>query len=128
MLTTPPALISRLRRRMAGAVWLFAVLILLKGAIATACSTDGLAGADVPAATVVTSAETAVDVGPFDDADGPCWHAGAGGCHCSCVHVTPIVPDSPHLRAPAHDGTRFAPARAIVRVAPRDDHLRPPIA
>jgi hypothetical protein len=123
MFAPRPALISRLRRRLAGVAWLFAVLILVKGAIATACASDGLAELSAPAA-VVTVADAAV----FDDAGDPCWHAGGGGCHCSCVHVMPLVPDAPNLRAIAGSRADFAPARAVVRVAPRDDHLRPPIA
>ena len=128
MFTTQPALISRLRRRLAGAAWLFAVLILMKGVIATACATDGLADNAAPTAIVAMAAETADHASLFDDADGPCWHASSGGCHCSCVHVMPIAPDASPIRAVASHSERFPPGHAIVRVAPRDDHLRPPIA
>lgn len=115
-----PALISRLRRRLLGVAWLFALLVVAKGAVATACAGDGLAldDAKAPAAVVVAA---------FDDASDPCWHAGSGGCHCSCVHVMPLVPDAPRVRGVANARVAFAPSPAVVLVAPRDDHLRPPI-
>lgn len=124
MFASAPSLISRLRRRLAGAAWLFAVLILMKGAIATACATDGLADHAGPPAAV----EITIEKSMLADADGPCWHAGAGGCHCSCVHVTPLLSESPSFRAVTSGRTHFPPGFAVAHVAPRDDDLRPPIA
>ena len=123
MSASRPALISRLRRRLLGVAWLFALLVVAKGAVATACAGDGLAVADAAPVAVVDTVANAM----FDDASDPCWHAGSGGCHCSCVHVMPLVPDAPRVRDIANARVAFAPSPAIVHVAPRDDHLRPPI-
>ncbi|HVJ62173.1 MAG TPA: VIT domain-containing protein, partial [Tahibacter sp.] len=80
--------------------------------VAKTVSGDGLADAAAkpkpaeersaaPTAIVAMAAETADHASLFDDADGPCWHAGSGGCHCSCVHVMPIAPDASPIRAVA---------------------------
>jgi hypothetical protein len=128
MFASRPALISRLRRRLAGVAWLFALLVLAKGAIATACAGDGLALVDAAAPAAVVATFDVASNALSDDASDPCWHAGSGGCHCSCVHVTPLAPDAPGVRGIANARVAFAPDGAVERVAPRDDHLRPPIA
>lgn len=140
MPATEPALISRLRRRLAGVAWLFALLVLAKGAVAAACVADGLgvasssvvsvaSGASLVAASAAAATDDAAVAGASScEADAACWHAGSGGCHCSCVHVTPLAPHALHVRALVNEAAGFPPRLPAARTAPRDDHLRPPIA
>jgi hypothetical protein len=80
-----PSLLSYLRRRFHAVHWLFALLIMLKLAMGTLCFLDGAPGVAPTATAQTVSAVSAADSEP------PCWHAGAGGCHCNCTHATPMT-------------------------------------
>lgn len=132
----PFSLLSRLRRHLRVVALLFVGLMVMKTGFAAACAADPPAG--LPAvATSVLAADAAADepqttpvgktAGVAEAASESCWHAGAGGCHCACVHVTPLQPQSLDLPAVAASSFGFTVASAAVRVAPHDDHLRPPI-
>ena len=126
MLSTTPPLLTRLRRRLAAMTWLLAVLVLAKASFATVCLTDGIS----PAPTAVTVSADAGDFRPgssLDDDGGLCWHAGPSGCHCSCVHVSALVPGGWFLTATPPLAMPFAPVLPAIAVASRDDNLRPPI-
>lgn len=136
MPTLSSNLLSRLRRHLRVVALLFVGLMVMKTGFAAACAADSLSG--LPAVvTSVSDAGAAVDepeanlagkaTSVAEAASDSCWHAGAGGCHCACVHVTPLQPQSLELPAIAASSFRFTVAPAAVRVAPRDDHLRPPI-
>ena len=89
-MTSPTPLISRLRGRLATIVWLLAFVVLAKGTLAALCVVDGAAAAGDSVQVVQASAAEAV-AAHDDDGDGAtCWHAGSGGCHCTCVHASAI--------------------------------------
>lgn len=129
-------LVHRLRRHLRVVALLFVGLMLMKTGFAAACAADSLTSlpavvasvsdADATAGESETLADTTISVA--EAASESCWHAGAGGCHCACVHVTPLQPQSLALPTIAASNCFFTLAPAAVRVAPRDDHLRPPIA
>ena len=129
------ALITRLRRRLATSVWVFALLVMSKLVASPLCQMDGVKpGASAPSDSSVvlvvdaTAHDDAFDADDNADDDGPCWHAGAGGCHCSCAHGVPL-PSVPTLSIfsampgalPKFGSPDFPPA-------PRSTTLRPPIA
>ncbi len=127
MIPSAPPLIARLRRRMAAMTWLLAVLVLAKASFATMCLTDGMSPA--PTAVAVSADVTDVRaVSSLDDEGGLCWHAGPSGCHCSCVHVSAVVPGDWFLTAIPPPAMPFAPVLPAIVGDLRDDHLRPPIA
>ncbi|MEO8671144.1 MAG: hypothetical protein ABI411_07495 [Tahibacter sp.] len=126
-----PALMTRLRRRLVAVTWVFALLVLSKAVFATVCLTDGLADASAAAITISAVEASSAGhplppVGP-DESDN-CWHAGLGGCHCACVHVT-ALPTVEWALLPLQALTLSFPRRfAALPVSRRDDPLRPPIA
>lgn len=117
------SLITVLRRRLAIAVWLFALLVGSQSAFAAGCAAEGFAGA-------ATSGEMRA-LAPVDDtaADGAlCWHAGSGECHCACAHASGI-PVSVHaltiLRFGLATPIAAVPSAYTTRLSA---DLRPPIA
>ncbi|WP_133817973.1 hypothetical protein [Tahibacter aquaticus] len=137
MPTLSSTVLSRLRRHLRVVALLFVGLMVMKTGFAAACAADSLVvlpaivasvpdagtAADEPQTTIAGKATSVAEA-----ASESCWHAGAGGCHCACVHVTPLQLQSLDLPTVAASSFRFTVAPAAVRVAPRDDHLRPPIA
>ena len=129
-------LITRLRRRLATSVWVFALLVLGKLAAASVCQVDGFP----PGAGSVSDGVVqviVVDACPHDDAyddnddsddEGTCWHVGAGGCHCSHAHGVP-VPEVPvlHLLSVKPEALPTL-VDADFPLVPPGNPLRPPIA
>ncbi len=110
---------------------LFVCLVMVKTGFASACATDQLAGSlssAVAAAVADPHAGEAQAVVSAESSTESCWHDGAGGCHCVCMHVMPISPPASVVHALKAVSLRFDPVPAAFRLAPRDDHLRPPIA
>lgn len=124
----PSSLLSRLRRHMRVVALLFVGLMVMKTGFAAACAADSLTSL-----TAVVASASDTNTAPHqalskaEVASETCWHAGAGGCHCACVHVTPLQPPTLDVLAMSASSFRFTLAPAAVRLAPRDDHLRPPI-
>jgi hypothetical protein len=118
-------LISRLRPRLFALVWLLALAIVGKSVFASACLADGLIA---PAESGVASVQVSPDAAAHEDDAAACWHSGAGGCHCSCVHASAVP-----LVAAAWTG---APLGKTLLPAPADSSrqrlilpsLRPPIS
>jgi len=131
MLPSSSTFLGLIRRRLRVVAILFVCLVVVKSGFASACATDQFAGTSASAvAAVVTDAhagETQAAASAEPGADG-CWHNGAGGCHCVCVHVMPLSPQASVVPALKALSLRFDPIAAAFRLAPRDDHLRPPIA
>ncbi|MBN8739059.1 MAG: hypothetical protein J0H86_06085 [Xanthomonadaceae bacterium] len=126
MLPSTPPLLTRLRRRMAAMTWLLALLVLAKASFATVCLTDGMSSAP----TGMTVFADANDVRPDPSLDGDgglCWHGGAQGCHCSCVHGSAIAPGHWFLAAAPAPAMMIASVSPPIMIALRDDNLRPPI-
>jgi hypothetical protein len=123
-MTSPTPLITRLRARLVTIVWLLAFVVLAKGTLAALCLVD--ASASESAQTIVATDATSEHA---DDEDGAtCWHAGSGGCHCTCVHASAIpVTALGWIGAPAASARIPLPLAAShpVLTAPA---LRPPIA
>jgi hypothetical protein len=89
MALAPTPLIARMRPRLFRSVWALAFVILAKGILASLCLVDGFSGSGgASTASAVVSSE--VGANHADDDAAPCWHAGIGGCHCTCVHATPL--------------------------------------
>jgi hypothetical protein len=126
MVSPPRPLIARVRHRLVTTVWLLAFVVLAKGLMVSLCMTDGLGGPDPATETLVaTSSDIAVHA---DDDATSCWHAGSGGCHCTCLHASALpVITSAWAAASMSDARLAAPV-------PRPHHillppsLRPPIA
>jgi hypothetical protein len=125
-MTSPTPLISRLRGRLATMVWLLAFVVLAKGTLSALCVVDGAASASESAQTIVATDATSAHA---DDEDGAtCWHAGSGGCHCTCVHASAIPATALDWIAARAASARIplpAVASHPVLTAPG---LRPPIA
>jgi hypothetical protein len=120
-------LITRLRDRFRAIVWLLAFVVLAKSAIASLCAFDGSLGARASdeAARIVASADVAAS---YDGDGASCWHAGSGGCHCTCVHASDLPAiASDWLAAPA-TGARIPPSSAGSHDTPLIPAIRPPIA
>lgn len=121
-----PPLTTRLRYRFQAVVWLLALVVITKGMLASLCITDGL----TQSSPMIATASAIADASPIDvDEDAvPCWHAGAGGCHCSCVHASAlpmtasVLPAGPLARMRL---TTLAAPPPHVLLPPT---LRPPIA
>ena len=126
-----PPLISRIRHRLAAMVWLCALLVLSKGALATSCLTDGLGAAQPPIAQTSQLAIEQATVAPQqhgDDSGGPCWHAGSGGCHCMCSHNV-ALPLVGWLIARSDPADFRSPATPLpLRSLESSRALRPPIS
>jgi hypothetical protein len=82
--------VTRLRRRLAIAVWFFALIVLGQSAIASTCFTDGLSLSNDTASSVAAMQTPSIADGA-DTSDTPCWHAGSGGCHCTCMHASGLT-------------------------------------
>ena len=127
MRANPTSLMGRLRRRLAMAAWAFALVIAGQSLLATLCLADGPAGST---ATSIVAAEahasTSLDGDPAHDA--LCWHAGSGGCHCSCAHASglPVAATSWPLDHVGAASTAADPPAPYA--APLLANLRPPIA
>jgi hypothetical protein len=125
MVSAPRPLIARLRHRLVTTVWLLAFVVLTKGLLTSLCMTDGLGGPDPTTATLVA---TSSDVAAHADDGASCWHAGSGGCHCTCLHASALP-----MIASAWAAAPMSDARMVASV-PRPHHillppsLRPPIA
>lgn len=128
MPASSPALIVLLRRHLRVVAVLFVCLVMLKTGFAVACAADSLGGLSAPVAVAAVGDNAADAVNATASATDDCWHSAVGGCHCSCVHVTPLLCRSPGVNAPAAVPVQFAAAAYVVCLAPRDDALRPPIA
>lgn len=125
----PPSSLSLIRRRTYGARWLFALLILLKLAVGTFCLANDVSSAEPTRATSVQTMQLSEASAPVDDdSAGLCWHDGAGGCHCNCMHATPLpgttLATLPRL-APL---PVFAVMLSATQRPPAQNPLRPPIA
>lgn len=113
-----------MRRRPVTLTWLLALVVLGKSVLASLCFADGLAR-DALAA---PAAAVEIPMSAAHDDDASCWHAGAGGCHCTCVHASalpaaaavPIAMPGQALDQPSG----APPLRPFVVSA----ELRPPIA
>src|SRR5690348_13768268 len=128
MSAQPTSLISKLRRRLAMAAWAFALIVAGQSALATLCFTDGFTASN-PASVVASQAHAApLSLDSETSHDAPCWHAGSGGCHCTCAHASGLP-----ITASAWIPDRIASAHALARAiapyaAPVPTNLRPPIA
>ena len=123
-----PALIARLRRRLTTAVWLLALLVLAKSALATSCLGDGVASSG----TVASISAAAHDQGAAplldDNDDAPCWHGGAGGCHCACAHGLGLPVADAVMHAMGSPSSPPQSSHAAFLSSARQTALRPPIA
>lgn len=120
-------LLTRLRRRLSGAAWLFALLMVLKLAVGTAClaADSGQVGAADGARTVLVESGKAA---AQDDGAASCWHDGAGGCHCNCTHATPLASDALMIWPAPQPAHAFVAMQLWVQSPPAQSPLRPPIA
>jgi hypothetical protein len=126
-------MLSRLRHRSYGVTWLFALLIVFKVSMGVFCISD-----DYPSALVSASAAASVLDGDarsesvasvtFDETDPPCWHAGAGGCHCNCMHAPATFSSADPPWPMDRSWHRFAPMNSAIASLSPKDLLRPPIA
>jgi hypothetical protein len=116
---------------LATSVWLFALLVLAKSAVATACMTDDLAATEKVSVTASDrAADIAVDSPTVEDAaaNEGCAGTGGGDSHCACAHAFAMSLTysgwSLDATATPHD------ASCVQRhaVAPRSTTLRPPIS
>lgn len=127
MLSRTSSIVTRLRRRLAVAVWLFALIVLGQSAVAATCFTDGLSSSSDTASSVATM-QTLSIADRADASEASCWHAGSGGCHCTCMHASGLTVTGSTFWAD------YGPAR-VSPAAPTTDYfvhlateLRPPIA
>lgn len=123
-----PPLIARLRHRLTAVTWLFALLMVMKVAFATACLTDGApAGGDL-----VIEAKSQVDSLASGESPGAglghCWHAGASGCHCSCAHGLAIPSIAAGVVEASTQSTDYRRGFTTPPSIAVDQELRPPIA
>lgn len=121
------SLLTRLRRRLSGAGWLFALLMVLKLAMGTAClAADGgrVGAADGARVVLVESGKATAS----DDGAASCWHEGAGGCHCNCTHATPLASDALMTWPAWQPAHVFVAMSSWVQSQPAQSPLRPPIA
>lgn len=121
-------LLARLRHRLAVSVWLCALLVLGKTALATACFLDDVAVVERSAVSVAATQVIAADVPIAVDADAaPCWHAGAS-CHCACAHASPL-PVAAWVWIPSTHAAVPLPLLAFPTPSPASaSAFRPPIA
>ncbi|HEY0230239.1 MAG TPA: hypothetical protein VGC55_03210 [Dokdonella sp.] len=133
----PPSLLSRLRARLGATAWLFALLVMAKATLATACFDDGMpvpapanTGAlTFPVASEISAHTDAVVSATLESGSGEsCWHDGPGGCHCACAHAAPMAGSCGRFAAIPLAGAEFASAPAFPLLARREPALRPPIA
>jgi hypothetical protein len=126
------SLIHRLRRYLRVVALLCVGLVVMKSGVAALCAAEAFAAPPTAVASTGSDAAASLDVdvaaATADPETGPCWHSGAGGCHCACAHVMTLLPDLAVVAAPASGAQRFPAAPCPLRGAPQDDALRPPIA
>lgn len=132
MPASPAPLIHRLRRYLRVVALLCVGLVVMKSGVAALCAAEAFA-APLPAALSAgldagATVDVDSDVATAEAETGPCWHGGAGGCHCACAHVMTLLPDLAVVAAPVSGTQRFPAALCPLRGAPQDDALRPPIA
>lgn len=127
MLPSSATFLGLLRRRLRVVAMLFVCLVVMKSGFASACASDQFAGTSAAVVADAHAGETQAAAPAEPGAEG-CWHNGAGGCHCVCVHVMPLSPQTSFVHALKATSLRFDTVPAAFRLAPRDDHLRPPIA
>ncbi|MBN8888502.1 MAG: hypothetical protein J0I77_22505 [Rudaea sp.] len=124
-----PPLITRLRRRLLAAAWFGVFAILFKISMAMACFGDGVqrdAGAASTVTTTTAAASVAIADSSSDGVETPCWHAGAGGCHCGCLHGS-ALPVALVVLSPPFSGFALPPVTPTPLLTPRESTLRPPI-
>lgn len=125
-------LIHRLRRYLRVVALLCVGLVVMKSGVAALFAAEAFVAPSTAMASTGLDAAIDVDVdvaaAAAEPETGPCWHSGAGGCHCACAHVTTLLPDLAVVPAPASGAQRFPTALCPLRGAPQDDALRPPIA
>lgn len=123
--------LSHLRRRSFGAVWLCTLLILLKLVVVTGClATDTQSAVAASGGQITLIVETAA---PFADTDqgsfaADCWHAETGDCHCSCMHAVPLASHADVRVAMMSAASNLAAALPALNTLPSQNELRPPIA
>lgn len=120
-------LITRIRDRFKTIVWLLAFVVLAKSAVASLCAFDGSATALAGAAETAASVDVAAGHDAGDD-DAACWHAGSGGCHCTCVHASALPAVASNWLAAPVTGTRIPLSPAASHDTPLLPAVRPPIA
>lgn len=118
-------LLTRLRRRLIGVRWLFALLIVLKLAMGTVCLADDGASAE---SVQVTSAVEVSQAAITDALDASCWHDGASGCHCNCAHAMPLASVVQTTLLPLPPVHAFAVMLTTLQPSPPQNPLRPPIS
>jgi hypothetical protein len=108
-------------------VWLLALVVLAKGTLTSLCLVDGLAAPEPSTAVaVMTSADATVT--QADDEAASCWHAGSGGCHCTCFHTSALPAITASWDAMPPSAARIARSTASLRHVLLPPSLRPPIA
>lgn len=133
MPASPVPLMHRLRRYLRVVALLCVGLVVMKSGVAALCAAEAFAAplSAAVSAGLDAGADLAVDnvaAAAADAETGPCWHSGAGGCHCACAHVMTLLPALSIVAGPASGAQRFSAAPCLLRGAPQDDALRPPIA
>ena len=126
MLRQPP-LIARLRRRLALLAWLCAFVVLAKGALISTCLADGIGVAERPISAALDGPD-AVAAHADGEPASPCWHAGSGGCHCTCAHSAVVPATTWSTSAIAHEETPTPSIQVAPPPRPPIAELRPPIA
>ena len=124
----PRPLIARLRRRLAALAWLCTFVVLAKGALISTCLADGVGVAQGPIAATLNVSSDAVAVHADGDRANPCWHAGSGGCHCTCAHSAVVPATTWSTSAVAHEEIPAPTVQVAPRPRPPIAELRPPIA
>ncbi|MGN6739685.1 hypothetical protein [Dyella sp.] len=124
MFSTPPSLLSKIRRHRG--LWSLAfVVLLLKLVSGTVCLADGVA--PLKASTTVTVALTAEEASSLlgDDA---CLLGEGTECHCACVHSIALPTIASYTLPPV--APQFVPPtlKAMRLAAPPGALHRPPIA
>lgn len=134
MTNSSSPLISRLRDRIFATTWLFAFLVVMKMGLAAACfanddqavpSSAAVSGAVVDA---TANAVAIASVTASDGDDESCWHAGSGGCHCTCAHAAALSIAWQHALPSYVRDTVFPSATDRSSSVSLSSALRPPIA
>lgn len=124
-------LLSRLRHRSLGAGWLFALLIVLKVAVATVCLATDAVAAPAPFAAQtaqIDQIQTAAFETDSASTGAVCWHADTGDCHCSCLHAVPLSGHADVGVAKQSPTSVFLASLQALNTPPTQNELRPPIA
>ena len=131
MSRSAPPLIARLRHRLTAATWLFAFLMLMKGALSVGCAMDGLPDGSPSATGNPHQSELGGSIvqattGTGSGAD--CWLADSGGCHCSCAHGLAIPSAANGVSASIVPSAVLASTEPAPPLRCLGTALRPPIA